>query len=141
MRLIFNESFVEKRGFVGFVNSARIHWQPLDAAEISFQLHPNVHLVAFAFTQLLGNCYVSIRISSTIIFRLFYTKNLLFLFYIPTSQNSLFLTDMVTGQDGFLLMSTLSIVKFSVLVNKPPTGIFSMIGVWVKGIVGATWGI
>ena len=107
----------------------------------SFQLHPNVHLVAFAFTQLLGNCYVSIRINSTIIFRLFYIKNLLFLFYIPTSQNSLFLTDMVTRQDGFLLMSTLSIVKFSVLVNKPPTGIFSMIGVWVKGIVGATWGI
>ena len=40
---------------------------------------------------------------------------------------------MVTGQDGFLLMSTLSTVKFSVLVNKPPTGTFSMIGVLSKG--------
>ena len=48
------------------------------------------------------------------------------------------LTDLVTGQDRLQLMSRLSTVTFSVLVNKPPTGIFSIIGVWVKWIVGAT---
>ena len=30
---------------------------------------------------------------------------------------------------------------FSILVNRPPTGIFSIIGVWVKWIVGARGGI
>ena len=48
------------------------------------------------------------------------------------------LTDLVTGQDRLQLMSRLSTVTFSVLVNKPPAGIFSIIGVRVKWIVGAT---
>ena len=53
-------------------------------------------------------------------------------------QNSVCLTDLVTGQDRLQLMSRLSTVTFSVLVNKPPTGIFSIIGVRGKWIVGAT---
>ena len=48
------------------------------------------------------------------------------------------LADLVTGQDRLQLMSRLSTVTFSILVNRPPTGIFSIIGVWVKWIVGAT---
>ena len=69
---------------------------------------------------------------------------LLFLFYVyrcDICQITLCLTDFVTEQDGLQFMSRLSTVTFSVLVNRPPTGIFSIIGVWVKWIVGARGGI
>lgn len=44
------------------------------------------------------------------------------------------LTDLATGQNGLQLMSPLSTVTFSVLLNRCPTGIFSIIEVCVKGI-------
>ena len=45
----------------------------------------------------------------------------------------LYLTDLVTGQDGLQLMSPLSTVKSSILVNRTSTGIFCIIGGLSKG--------